>query len=417
MAGALVDGVLLSGDVSIAGSEIVDVGLAGSGSGIAIPGLIDLQVNGFAGVDFLSTDDDDAWRAAGERLLASGVTAHLPTLITAPPDAVTRALRRAERLMRAPRSGARILGVHLEGPFLSPERLGTHPPEHRRDPDLELLNAHLDAGPVAIVTLAPELDGAAELIDALGARGVAVSIGHSLAPAALANAAFDRGARAVTHIFNAMAPIRAREPGVAGVALARDDVTVLCIADGVHLADETLRLILAAAPGRVALTSDAIAAARRGEGTYTLGTVTVTVSDGRATRADGTLAGGLSSVIDGLRHAVRLGATLEQAADAAAGSARPPARPKRHRRAPPRLDRRRDRPRRRARAPPDHLRRRAGRTRGSLREARAGSSGQDAPLKASALADGHRSHPRPIRTGQPVHHRDCSFTDRALPGQ
>jgi N-acetylglucosamine-6-phosphate deacetylase len=117
-----------------------------------------------------------------------------------------------------------------------------------------------------------------------------------------------------------MAPIGAREPGVAGVALARDDVTVLCIADGVHLADETLRLILAAARGRVALTSDAIAAARRGEGTYTLGTVTVTVSDGRATRADGTLAGGLSSVIDGLRHAVRLGASLEQAADAAAGA-------------------------------------------------------------------------------------------------
>jgi N-acetylglucosamine-6-phosphate deacetylase len=317
VAAALVDGALLPGDISVAGERILDVGLTPAGAGIALPGLIDLQVNGFGGVDLLTAEHDDRWRAAGERLLEHGVTAYLPTLITAPSQLVSIALERAARLIDVAGAGARVLGVHLEGPFISAERLGTHPPEYRRDPDPELMERFLRAGPVAMVTLAPELPGAQELIETLVARGIVVSLGHTLASAADAHMAFDHGARAVTHIFNAMAPIRAREPGVAGVALSRADVTVLCIADGVHLADESTRLVLAAARDRTVLTSDAIAAAGQGDGDFMLGTVNVSAQNGVATRPDGTLAGSVGTVIGGLRRAVELGSTIEAAARAA----------------------------------------------------------------------------------------------------
>jgi N-acetylglucosamine-6-phosphate deacetylase len=128
VAAALVDGHLHEGDVAVAGERIAEIGLSPAGRGIAAPGFVDLQVNGFAGIDFLTATDDDAWLAASRRLLELGVTAYQPTLITAPREALRSGLRRAARLMRAqahePRAqlGARILGVHLEGPFLSPSR-------------------------------------------------------------------------------------------------------------------------------------------------------------------------------------------------------------------------------------------------------------------------------------------------------
>ncbi len=129
--------------------------------------------------------------------------------------------------------------MHLEGPFLSPSRLGTHYASARRDPDVALLDRLLDAGPVRLMTLAPELPGAGKLIDRLLARGVAVSLGHTDATAEQANAAFDRGVHSVTHLFNAMRPFLHRDPGIVGAALARDDVVVWMILDGIHLAPET----------------------------------------------------------------------------------------------------------------------------------------------------------------------------------
>jgi N-acetylglucosamine-6-phosphate deacetylase len=319
VAAAIVDGERVDGDMAIADGRIAEVGLASpAGSGVAVPGLIDLQVNGFGGIDFLTEDDDDAWRLAGERLLAAGVTAYQPTLITSPEAAVRAGLQRAARLRDQDTStGARILGVHLEGPFLSPQKLGTHPAEHRRDPDMALQHRYLADGPVTMVTLAPELDGAMGLIDALVARGVVVSLGHTVAPAELARGAFERGARAVTHVFNAMAPVGGRDPGVAGTALARPDVTVMCIIDGVHLAEEVERLVLTAAGGRVVLTSDAMAAAGMGDGSFRLGTVGVDVRAGRATSADGTLAGGARTIADALRRTVELGVPLARAVAAA----------------------------------------------------------------------------------------------------
>ncbi len=314
---ALVDGQLVPGDVEIADGRIAAYGLeTGTGRGIASPGFVDLQVNGFGGVDFLDTDSEGYTRA-GDALLETGVTAYLPTLITAPEDRLVAAL--AE--IPATSSGPRILGAHVEGPFLSPRRLGTHPPAARRDPDLALLERILAAGPVRLFTLAPELPGALELVDALVSRGIAVSVGHSDATSEEAGAAFDRGVRAVTHLFNAMRPFTHRDPGVAGAALARPDVVVQVIIDGVHLAPDTVRLVWRAARGRVALVTDAVAGAGvvggDGNGSYRLGEVAVEVRDGVVRRDDGVLAGSVLTMIDAVRNLHALGVSLEDALNAA----------------------------------------------------------------------------------------------------
>jgi N-acetylglucosamine-6-phosphate deacetylase len=310
---ALVDGSLVSGDVAIADGRVAEVGLASAnGSGIAAPGFVDLQVNGFAGVDFFSADAD-GYRRAGDGLLASGVTAYQPTFITSHEEELTAALREVPRNGIAPR----IIGAHLEGPFIAPERLGTHPADARRDPDRSLLQRLLDAGPVSHVTLAPELPGAYELIDLLRARGVTVSFGHSDATASEARDAFAHGVKTVTHIFNAMRPFAAREPGLAGAALVSNDVVVQVILDGVHLADDTARLVWQAASGRVAIVTDAIAAAGVGDGSYTLAGVDFEVEDGVARRSDWVLAGSTVPMIGAVRNLVALGAPLEAALAAA----------------------------------------------------------------------------------------------------
>jgi N-acetylglucosamine-6-phosphate deacetylase len=310
---AVVDGVLLRGDVEVADGRVVAVGVnSGNGSGIAIPGLVDLQVNGFGGVDF-ATADAAGYRRAGDALLEHGITAFQPTMITAPEEQLVAALAEVPRESIGPR----LIGAHLEGPFLSPVRLGAHPVADRRDPDVALLERLLAAGPVSEMTLAPELDGALELIDLLNARGVVASCGHSDATAEQAARAFDRGAVTVTHLFNAMRPLGHRDPGIAGAALARDDVIVQLILDGHHLAEETARVVWRAAAGRVALVSDAIAAAGVGDGHYRLGDVEVEVRDGVARRADGTLAGSAFPLIDAVRGLHALDVPLADAVGAA----------------------------------------------------------------------------------------------------
>lgn len=314
VAAAVVEGTLVRGDVEIDGDLVGAVGLGGGGSGIAIPGLVDLQVNGFAGVDLLHASADDI-RAVGAALARTGVLWYQPTLVTAPPQLTRLALATVGEAIGA--AGARILGAHLEGPFLSPQRAGAHPPEHLRAPDLDLLASFLLSGcPVTTVTLAPELHGAGEMIDALVERGVVVSLGHTDATAAAAQAAFGRGARTVTHLFDAMRPFGHRDPGVAGAALARDDIVVQLIADGVHLAPEAILTAWRACRGRIALVSDAIAAAGLGDGSFRLGTVEVTVVDGVSRRADGTLAGAVRPLAWGLRTLAELGVPIVEAVDA-----------------------------------------------------------------------------------------------------
>ena len=310
---ALVDGRFVRGDVEVADGRIRAVGLSSpNGRGFAVPGFVDLQVNGFAGVDFLEADAD-GYRRAGEALLETGVTAYLPTFITAPEEMLTQALR----AVPTGGDGPRILGVHLEGPFLSPRRLGIHAESGRRDPDVALLERLLDAGPVRLVTLAPELPGADELIGTLLRKEIAISCGHSDATADEANAAFDAGVRTVTHLFNAMRPFRHRDPGIAGAALARDDVIVQVILDGVHLAPETASVVWRAGAGRVALVTDAMAGAGLADGTYRLGGLEIEISDGAARGPGDVLAGSTLTMLGAIRNLHALGASLAQAVEAA----------------------------------------------------------------------------------------------------
>jgi N-acetylglucosamine-6-phosphate deacetylase len=312
VAAAVVDGALVPGDLEVLDGRVAGVGLAGGGRGIAIPGLVDLQVNGFAGIDF-ATADADAYGLAGAALLATGVTAFQPTLITAPEAALAAALAAVPK-----DAGPRVIGVHLEGPFLSPERLGAHDHAARRDPDAALLARLLTAGPVTQVTLAPELEGAFVLIDLLRRRGIVVACGHSDATAAEAHHAFDLGATTVTHLFNAMRPLGHRDPGLVGAALAREDVSIQLIVDGNHLADETIRIVWAAAAGRIALVSDATAATRGDGNGYELGAVGIEVRDGVPQRHDGTLAGGSATLLEAVRRLHALGVPLAHAVGAAA---------------------------------------------------------------------------------------------------
>jgi N-acetylglucosamine-6-phosphate deacetylase len=313
---ALIDGILVQGDVEVQDGSVVGYGLAGAnGRGIAAPGFVDLQVNGFGGVDFLDADTA-AYARAGEALLETGVTAYLPTLITSPEDQLLAAMREVPLGESRPR----ILGMHLEGPFLSPNRLGTHEASSRREPDPELLDRLLDAGPVRLMTLAPELAGAEALIDRLLERGVAVSLGHSDATAEQANAAFDRGARSVTHLFNAMRPFLHRDPGIVGAALARDDVVVSIILDGIHLAPETAMVAWRAAGGRLALITDAITAAGVADGSYSFGNLDVHVHEGTVRGPDGVLAGSVLTMIEAVRNLHALGVPLADALVAAAST-------------------------------------------------------------------------------------------------
>jgi N-acetylglucosamine-6-phosphate deacetylase len=310
---ALVDGRIVPGDVEILGGRVAGVGLASpNGRGIAVPGLVDLQVNGFAGVDFLGADAD-GYRLAGEALLETGVTSYLPTFITAPEEQLVSALR----ALPVDSDGPRILGAHLEGPFISALRLGIHPAEARRNPDPELLERLLDAGPVRLVTLAPELPGAPAVVERLLRREIAVSLGHSDATAEQANAAFELGVRSVTHLFNAMRPFHHRDPGIVGAALAHPDVVIQLIVDWVHVAPVSAAMVWQAAQGRLALVTDAMSGAGLDGGTYRLGDLDVEIRDGVARGATGALAGSTLTLIEAVRNLHSLGVPFEDAVGAA----------------------------------------------------------------------------------------------------
>ncbi|CAN5694247.1 N-acetylglucosamine-6-phosphate deacetylase [soil metagenome] len=313
---AKVGDAMFPGDVTIEDGLVTAIGVSPGGArGLAAPGFVDLQVNGFGGVDFLATDAD-GYRTAGEALARTGVTAHQPTFISSPWKSYEDALAVARALEPAP-GGPRILGVHLEGPFISPRWAGAHNPANIIEPDLEAAGRLCSMGPVTYVTLAPEIPGALELIDFLIERNIVVACGHCDADAPTAHAAFDRGARALTHIYNAQRRWQSRDPGVAGAALVRPDVTVQAIVDLVHLAPEAAYAAFLAARGRFAIVTDAIMAAGLQDGSYRLGDQAISVADGAARIGDGTLAGSVSTMDAAVRNLVSLGASLSDALDAA----------------------------------------------------------------------------------------------------
>jgi N-acetylglucosamine-6-phosphate deacetylase len=320
---ALCDGELVPGDVLVEDGRVVAVGAApapGGGSGIAVPGFLDLHINGLVGVDFLAADEDGYARVSAA-LARTGVTGYLPTLITSPPADYAGALEVAAHAVQAgSEHGARALGVHLEGPYLSPVWPGAHDPRHLRAPDIEEALGLCDLGPVRMVTLAPELDGALELVSALTARGVVVSCGHSDADAACAGAAFDRGARAITHLWNAHRRWAPRDPGIGGAALVRPGVTVQAIVDHVHLAPEAAYAAFLAAGPRFSLVTDAMEAAGQGDGVFRLGRREVEVRGARVALADGSLAGSVLTMDAAVRNLVGCGASLADAVWAATGA-------------------------------------------------------------------------------------------------
>ena len=317
---ALVDGQLVDGDLRIEDGVVVEVGVSPAGpGGTAVPGFVDIHLNGVAGVDFLATDAS-GYRRAAEALARTGVVAFQPTLVSSRSDDYRDPLEAAAEAAQGDVGLPRLLGVHLEGPFLSPHWPGAHDPSHLRPPDRGLARRLQALGPIAMMTLAPELPGALELVAELTAGGVVVSCGHSDADARQAHAAFDRGARAITHVFNAHRRWRPRDPGLGGVALVRPDVTVQAIMDGVHLAPEAAYVAFLAAGERFCLVTDAIEAAMAAPGSYGLAGRTVHVRDGAVRLADGTLAGSVLTMDEALRNLVAAGATLADAVHAASGA-------------------------------------------------------------------------------------------------
>lgn len=285
--------------------------------GLLAPGLVDLQVNGYFGHD-LADADEAAWRTVVSRLPETGVTAFLPTFITAPVEAQAAALRRTRDLLPGLPGGTRVLGVHLEGPFLSPKRKGAHNAAHLTDPTPEAVAALLETGLVRLVTLAPERTGALDAIRALTGAGVLVSVGHSDATAAQTAAAADAGARMVTHIFNAQSGVHHRDPGVAVRALIDDRLSPGLVLDLHHVSAEVAELVFRAAPGRVVLVTDAAASAGMPPGDYELGGEPITMPEqGPPLRADGAIAGSGLRLDEAVGNAVRLGAGPAAAVDAA----------------------------------------------------------------------------------------------------
>jgi N-acetylglucosamine-6-phosphate deacetylase len=269
-----------------------DIALPG---GVLLPGLVDLQVNGYFGEEFL-TADADGWARVITRLPQTGTTAFLPTFITAPPGVLTAGLRAAAALIPALPAGARVLGVHVEGPFISPRWKGAHNEAWITEPSAGAVAELLDAGRgvLRLVTLAPERPGGMSAVTRLTEAGVLVSVGHSDAAARQVAEAADHGARMVTHLFNAQRPMHHREPGVVGQALTDERLTSGLIADMHHVSPQVCVLAFRAAPGRICAVTDAAACAGMPPGSYQLGGEPIELPPGDGeppVRGDGTLAG------------------------------------------------------------------------------------------------------------------------------
>jgi len=306
----------VDGGIKIIDSKLTSYGEAAGNFGIAIPGFVDLQVNGHGGVDLLAAKSAEEIRKLSKSLYSNGVIAYLPTLITGPKDLTLSALKLIEEVRKNPMPGeAIIIGTHLEGPFISSARSGMHPKEFIKEPNINYLGNFLRIGKISQVTVAPELPGALELIKFLADSGVVVSLGHSNANAKEAHAGFDAGAKTVTHLWTAMKKKSEGEPGLAQVALERDDVIIQLIIDEVHLDSQLVIDSLKDCAGRFIVTNDAVSAAGLGDGIYPFGEIEIKVENGRATRMDGTLAGGVGTLSRSLQLMWEYGVGLEDAID------------------------------------------------------------------------------------------------------
>lgn len=307
--GAVRDDIL----ITVEGSVIVDVAQtthvpaeAERIDGILVPGFVDVHVHGGDGADFMDADED-----AIERIVAfhakHGTTALAATTLSASRADLHNAVETLRRVAAYGPAGAEIVGIHLEGPFINEARAGAQDRASIRVADIHEIAALIAEAPRMrwIVTLAPEVEGARDLIEHFRDR-VLFSIGHTSADHATTVAALEWGASHFTHLYNAMTPLHHRDPGVVGAALTSVDATAELIADGIHVHPAALRIAAQAMPHRVALITDAMRACGLAEGTYKLYEYEVTVADGAARLADGTLAGSVLTMSGAVKNMIEL---------------------------------------------------------------------------------------------------------------
>lgn len=285
---------------------------------LVIPGLVDIHVHGCAGADF--SDGDYAGLVRMARYLARrGVTSFAPASMTLPYDALDKAFRAAARLRREGLAdGARLMGIQMEGPFLSREKRGSQNPAYLRLPDWDRFLRLYDAaeGLLRIVDVAPELPGAVEFTRRASEK-CRVSVAHTAAGYDQAAAVFDAGATHLTHLFNAMSGIHHRHPGPIGVASERENVTAELICDGIHVHPSAVRMAFRLFPGRICLISDALRCCGMADGSYSLCGQEILLSGGVARLTGGAIAGSAADLYQCMRRAVSFGIPREQAVWAA----------------------------------------------------------------------------------------------------
>jgi N-acetylglucosamine-6-phosphate deacetylase len=258
-----------------------------------IPGFVDVHVHGGGGFDVMSGKPEDI-NGMSMYHASKGTTTLLATTLTATPEAITKALKAIKKSMEEGTTGASVAGVHLEGPFLNPERCGAQNPAHISAPSIEQLKLYQECsgGTIALITVAPEMPGAMELIRYAKDQGMTVSIGHSAASLECVQQAVMLGASQITHLFNGMNPLHHREPGVPGAGLILDELAVELICDHIHVHPDLIGLVLRAKPSdKVLLITDCMSASGLAEGSYYLGDLPVIKKDGqvRLLNNDGTV--------------------------------------------------------------------------------------------------------------------------------
>jgi N-acetylglucosamine-6-phosphate deacetylase len=275
-------------------------------AGILLPGFVDLHVHGGDGADFMDAHEESTERILGFHA-THGTTALAATTLSASRSDLHAAVETIARVSASPDSGAEIIGIHLEGPFLNATRAGAQDRGSIRAADIHEVAALIAQAPRLrwIVTIAPEIEGSRGLIEHFRDR-VLFSIGHTAAEYGEAVAALEWGACHFTHLYNAMTPLHHRDPGVVGAALTSIDATAELIADGIHVHPAALRVAITAMPRRIALVTDAMRACGLSEGTYRLYEYEVRVADGAARLADGTLAGSVLTMDAAVKNMIEL---------------------------------------------------------------------------------------------------------------
>jgi N-acetylglucosamine-6-phosphate deacetylase len=325
--------VIERGTLAIAGGRFARISAVESSTGSVedgqmdlqgltlFPGFIDVHIHGAVGVDTMAAAAADLDRVS-QFLATRGVTGWLPTLVPAPAAGYARTIKSINEATNST-AGARILGVHYEGPFVNSAQCGALHAQFFRlfsgPGDLDDLPMLSDERAKHMITMAPEIAGGVELVRELTRRGWVVSLGHTRADFEVLDKAFAAGARHMTHFMNAMTPLHHRAPGPIGWGLSRDEVTCDFIADGVHLDREMLRLLLKLkSSDRLSLISDAVAAAGMGDGDFEIWGETITVKDGRTANARGAIAGSVITMLDAVRMMLSLGGSEVEVAKMAA---------------------------------------------------------------------------------------------------